>query len=224
MVPSRAARRLPTLILLSDAALVEDRPGAEERWFDEVLPAVLGAARPRSLQVQLRHKQASAKERLRRAHQLRSLTSRFHQSFVVNDRLDIALASEADGVHLPERGVSVEAARRLLGAHRWVSRAWHGEPVEYGSALPDAWLLSPVVEPRKGRPALGLRGLREAIARARAAASEPDEAPPVYALGGLTAESAAACLEADALGVAVVGAAATVQSALDLLAALELTA
>lgn len=222
MVPSRAARQLPTLILLSDAALIEGRPGAEERWFDEVLPAVLEAARPQSLQVQLRHKQATAKVRLRRAHQLRSLASRFGQSFVVNDRLDIALVSEADGVHLPERGVSVEAARRLLGSHRWVSRAWHGEPIERGSAPPDAWLLSPVVQPRKGRPALGLRGLREAIERARAAVSEPDEAP-VYALGGVTAESAAACLEAGARGVVVVGAAVTMDSALELLAALELT-
>lgn len=217
----RPASGLPRLILLSDAALLEGTPEGEARWFDEVLPAVLAAARPRSVQVQLRHKEASAVERLRRARTLRQWTRRFHQSFVVNDRLDIALLCDADGIHLPERGVSVGEARRLLGAQRWVSRAWHGEPIARAASAPDAWLLSPVAEPRKGRPALGVEGLRRAVEGLRAARG-PNELVPVYALGGLDGAAAAACLEAGAAGVAVLGGAATLSSAFALLAALQI--
>ncbi len=67
----------------------------------------------------------------------------------------------------------------------------------------DALLVSPVLAPRKGRPALGLLplgGLGEQL-RAR------DLACQIYALGGVSAENAAGCLQAGATGVAAIGAA-----------------
>ena len=64
--------------------------------------------------VQLREKNLSSAEYLRRALKMRELAERFHTLFVVNDRVDIALMAGADGVHLGKEDVPVEAARRLF--------------------------------------------------------------------------------------------------------------
>ena len=98
-------------------------------------------------------------------------------------------------------------ARRMFGAARRISRAWHRLAVEECDraelAGVNALLLSPIFAPRKGRPALGAPALAElagALERAGASAS-------VYALGGVTAAEVPACNAAGASGVAAIGAA-----------------
>jgi thiamine-phosphate pyrophosphorylase len=114
-------------------------------------------------------------------------------SLVVNDRLDVALALGADGVHLGERSVTVGDARRLFGDRAWISVSAHGDVVPEGA---DAALVSPIfASPGKGAP----RGL-DALRRLRAA--RPKLA--IYALGGVTAATFGECVAAGADGVAMI--------------------
>lgn len=197
-----ALRKCPRLIVITDMSV------GEERLFQS-LTRYLAEASPLEVVVQLRDKDLPARERLRLALRLRALTDQFNQFLVVNDALDIALLSEADGLHLPEAGLPVGAAR-ARAPHLWLSAACH----DVSSARDvDALLVSPVVSARKGREPLGLVALKEWAGKS---------ARPVYALGGVDEASAAACLEAGAAGVAVMGAVFDGRSPGPLLSALKI--
>lgn len=68
--------------------------------------------------LQLREKNISSAEYLERARILRRLTRKYDTVFIVNDRLDIAMLSDADGVHLGQSDVPADEARALLGPDR----------------------------------------------------------------------------------------------------------
>lgn len=65
--------------------------------------------------IQLREKNISSAEYLKRAKIIRKMTEKYPAKFIVNDRLDIAMLSNADGVHLGQSDVPVIDARRILG-------------------------------------------------------------------------------------------------------------
>lgn len=65
--------------------------------------------------VQLREKSVSTKEFLRLAEKVKEITSRYHIPLLINDRLDIALAVDADGLHVGQDDLPVVKARELLG-------------------------------------------------------------------------------------------------------------
>lgn len=155
--------------------------------------------------VQLRERERSARERLALGARLRALTLELGLTLVVNDRLDLALALGADGVHLGERSVTPEEARALLPAGSLVSVACHDAArvaaLSLGGAV-DLVLLSPVLaSPGKGPP-LGLG----ALSTARALLDQTPGAREVrlVALGGLDAAHVAGALEAGAHGVAAI--------------------
>src|SRR5205085_355377 len=77
--------------------------------------AALGALPPGAAAVQLRAKELGGRALCQAATTLRELTRAAGAPLVINDRLDVALAVEADGVHLPSRGLPPEAARRIAG-------------------------------------------------------------------------------------------------------------
>lgn len=206
----------PYAMLLSDAA--GDSAAELERWVRDVLPSVASAARPRSIVVQLRHKALPFDERRRWAERLRAETAAYGQLLVVNGSWEMADAVDADGVHLPEGSPPSAWVRAHCRPGLWITRAWHRTRLP-AEERPDAWVLSPVCAPRKGRPPLGLGGLEQAARSAPGGA-----APQVIALGGVEAEHARACVDAGAAGVAVLGAARSVGSALELLDALGLRA
>ncbi len=131
---------------------------------------------------------------------LRKLSRDFGHRFAINDRLDLARLLDVDAVHLGERSVSVQDARRLLPEVP-VYAAVH-EPKAALASSADAVVLAPVCAPRKGAAALGL----DALAELATALRKRPGAPLLYALGGVTAKHAAACLEAGATGVAAQGA------------------
>jgi thiamine monophosphate synthase len=180
-------------------------------------------ARPRTVVVQLRDRKLSVRDRQLLGERLRECTRATGQWFQVNDRLDLALLLEADALHLGEGSVSPEEARRFFteqGRPIWISRAWHDPRVNPEPGA-DAYVLSPIIEPRKGNPALGLDALDVAratllgqimaYAASEVGAATSDGAPPepltprLFALGGVGAETAAACLERGAQGVAAIG-------------------
>ncbi len=117
---------------------------------------------------------------------------------IVNDRLDVALAFGAAGVHLGGQSLSAEAVRRIVAKDFLVGVSCHSleEALGAEAAAADYIVLGPIyATPSKLQygPPLGLEKLREVAAKVRI---------PVLALGGITVERAGACRQAGAAGVA----------------------
>ena len=193
---------LPRLIAITDLSVLGAHALALQlRWL-------AGLALPGSVALLLRDHAASAKQRLALGTELRDIAATTGQALWVADRLDLALLLQADGVHLGEASVSAAVARRLVGDRVRISRAWHAPSLEGAAAAEEladvaALLVSPLLEPRKGRPALGVGVLGVLGEQLRAR----NRACQLYALGGVSAENAADCLRAGATGVAAIGAA-----------------
>ncbi|HEX7063447.1 MAG TPA: thiamine phosphate synthase [Bacillales bacterium] len=75
--------------------------------------------------VQLRDKKSSKKEVLEKARELRRLTERYGVQFIVNDYIDVAMAVDADGIHLGQDDLPLEEARRILGAEKIIGISTH---------------------------------------------------------------------------------------------------
>jgi thiamine-phosphate pyrophosphorylase len=203
---------LPKLLAITD---VTRCPAPELLKRARVL---CGEAAPGSVAVLLRDHESSVRERLRLGRALRELTRAAGQELWVADRLDLVLLLQADGAHLGEASVPALEARQLLATGVRISRAWHGVGPSDELAGVDALLVSPIFEARKGRPALGIAALRD-VAREL---DRIGSSARVYALGGVSASNAPACLAAAAGGVAAIGA-AWADDAHPLLAALGAT-
>jgi thiamine-phosphate pyrophosphorylase len=143
--------------------------------------------------VQLREKDLSDGELLRRAEAAREVTRTLGVPLVVNDRPDVAVLAGADAVHVGQDDLPVEAARGLGVA---VGLSTHA-PGEIDSARADYVGVGPVFEtPTKtGRPAVGLELVRYASAHARV---------PWFAIGGIDATNVAEVVAAGARRIAVV--------------------
>ncbi len=191
--------RPPLVVAVTDTSSLPD--GELCRRVD----GVLSRARPGSVLVQLRDKELPARRRLGLGAALRDACRRHDAPFVVNERLDLAVLLEADGVHLGEAAVETADARRILPEAAFVSRACH-DVERVASIDADAVLLSPVAAARKGRPALGLQAIERARALLDARAASRPRRTLLYALGGIDASNAAECVRRGADGVAVIGA------------------
>jgi thiamine-phosphate pyrophosphorylase len=188
----------PRVLQITDCAVL-----AEAALFARIdaLAALPATVRAR-FAVQLRDPQLSGRALLDLGARLRSATRALGAALVVNDRLDLALALGADGVHLGRRSVAVADARQLLGNGAWISVACHGIGDVVQAALDgaDAAVLSPIFpSPGKGAP-LG----PDALTSARAALSTRGLAIQLVALGGVDGESFAACFAAGADAVAAI--------------------
>ncbi len=169
----------------------------------------------------LRDRGLSARRRLALGEELRVAARDGGQLLVVSDRADLARALGADGLHLPAAGFSPsDATRYWYGPSQWLSRAGHGlEQLNAADlAALSAVVVSPVWEPRKGRPRLGESGLRQWVHDVRGRA--PHLA--IYALGGVCAENASKSFECGADGVAAMGALMDARERSRLLSALEI--
>lgn len=172
------------------------------------------AAEPGSVAIDLRDRRRGARELLDFGERLREVAGQHGQALIVNERLDLALCLDADGVHLGEQGVATARARRIIGA-RPVVRACH-RLNDLASLDADVALLSPILAARKGNPALGLAALTEARRRLVAAGSPCQ----LFALGGIDSTNAEACRRAGASGVAAISGVFAAAEPAPLLAAL----
>lgn len=197
------ARAWPRLVAITDASVLP-LPELSLR-----LRRLAARAGPGTVALLLRDHALSAKARLALGKALRDAAGEHGQQLWVADRLDLALLLGADGAHLGEASVSASRARELLPPGVRISRAFHPAPEGVVSeavaelAQVDALLVSPVLAPRKGRAALGLATFSTWGEQLRAR----HQAYPLYALGGVTSDNAAACVAAGAAGVAAIGAA-----------------
>jgi thiamine-phosphate diphosphorylase len=167
-----------------------------------VVPAVreaLARVPPHRVCVQLRAKLWPARQQLRLALELREVCQARAAKLLINDRVDIALHVGADGVHVPEQGLPVEAARSLLGPGALIGASCHDSVGLERAAKAGASFatLSPVfATPDKGQP-LGVE---------RFAALTRDAALPIFALGGVQSEHALQLRAAGAAGLAAISA------------------
>ena len=157
--------------------------GAREshRDLDAFLDAVL---RGGAGIIQLREKDADARDLLRWGSRFREAARSHDALFIVNDRADIALALDADGVHLGQDDLPAETARQILGPDRLIGLSTHTiEQFAGASAQVDYLCAGPVhLTPTKpGRAATGLALIAAAAGRHRSGL----EARPWFAIGGL---------------------------------------
>ncbi len=149
--------------------------------------------------VQLREKDLPMREYLARAEKMRLLTQRYGARLFINDRVDIAVAVDADGVHLGQNGIPPFAAKCVSG-RLLVGASTHSVEealrAQYEGA--DFITLGPIYatpsKARYGSP-LGLAALRSVIAAARL---------PVYGIGGIKTQNTQDILTAGAHGIALV--------------------
>jgi thiamine-phosphate pyrophosphorylase len=187
-VPSPAAWGV---YLITDRTQTAGRP---------LLAVVERALRGGIRAVQLRERDLTTRELLALAEHLRALTRRHGAALMVNDRIDVALACGADGVHLPAHSFALCDARRLLGAQRLIGVSTHA-PAELAAAAAagaDFAVFGPVYDTPAKRaygPALG----PAALADVRRAAGLP-----LFALGGVDLERVTAVHAHNVDGIAVI--------------------
>ena len=162
----------------------------------EPIAEALRGCEPGVVGVQLRAKASPDHDLVAWGRRLRSVTRAAGCPLVINGRPDVAQIVEAEGVHLPERGLPIAEVRAgwptlaLVG----VSRHDRNGLLEARRGGADFAFLSPVFAvPEKSEP-IGVDGFREAIAAVGI---------PTYALGGVNTEHVAALCRAGAAGVAV---------------------
>jgi thiamine-phosphate pyrophosphorylase len=179
--------------------LVTDRTQTGGRPLPSLIQQAVDAGLPA---VQLRERDLSTGEVLALARAIQSITAPRAVPLIVNDRVDLALAMNVDGVHLRANSLPVSVARRLIGADRLVGVSTHSlDEVEQANRDgADYVLFGPIFDTPSKRsfgPPLGLSALTEVCRRS---------AIPVFAVGGVTSMSASDIRRAGAHGVAVIGA------------------
>lgn len=206
----RARRR--ELLRRAGVYLVTEESLSAGRPSEEIVEAALEAG---VRVVQVREKDASTRRALQIAQAVRRLTRRFDALLIVNDRIDIALAAEADGVHLGQEDISIADARRLLGEAALIglSITQVAQLAAPDAALAD-YLGVGAVFPTGSKSDATLTGLA-LLSAARTAANASPGAPggqtpagrvPIVAIGGITAENACRAVLAGADVVAVISA------------------
>ena len=179
--------------LVTDRGLCRNRP-----LQDVVLQAVQGGA----AYVQLREKDLSTHAFMEEAMAIKKLLLPFHVPLIINDRIDVALACGADGVHIGQEDMPYEIARKLMGHKAIIGlsvETW--EDVETAQKLDVDYIgVSPVfATPTKTdtKEPWGLDGLMKIKAFSR---------HPLVAIGGINQSNARAVIEAGADCLAVVSA------------------
>lgn len=179
--------------------LVTDRPLSRGRPLTEIVAA---AARGGATMVQLREKDASTREFLEQARALKALLKPLGIPLVINDRVDIALAVEADGVHVGQSDMPIADVRRLVGDRMFVGL----------STSKAEFILAPEAQ------AADYLGVGPVYAQTTKAGTASPHGPegfrklraltkkPVMAIGGIKASNAAPIIQAGADGLAVVSA------------------
>jgi thiamine-phosphate pyrophosphorylase len=178
--------------------VILDRTAARGRDLDEILAATLeGGCR----MVQLREKEWPSGRLLPLATRLSERCRRAGATFIVNDRVDLALAVGADGVHLGQDDLPPRAARPLLRKGMILGRSTHSV-AEARQARDDGadYIAVGSMFATPTKPDFRLVG-PELLRQIR-----PETALPLIGIGGITPENVAAVIRAGADGVAVISA------------------
>ncbi len=182
-----------TLYLVTDRGILGGR---------DLFEAVEAAIRGGITLLQLREKDASGREFYEIALQMKRVAGSHHIPLIINDRLDIALAVDADGLHVGQDDLPVEVARRLLGPGKIlgcsVSSVEEAVQAERsGADYLGAGIVYPTSSKEVAAPPIGVDGLR----RIKEAVSIP-----VVGIGGISLHNITAVKEAGVDGISVISA------------------
>ena len=147
---------------------------------------------------QYRNKSGNARQMLSHARELRRRLA--GARLIMNDRADLCLAANFDGVHVGQEDLSVDGARRVLGDKLWVGVSTHiPEQVRAAAATSGDYVAVGPVFPTSTKanpdPVIGLEGVRQARSLT---------GKPLVAIGGITRQNCRSVLEAGADSVAVI--------------------
>ena len=155
--------------------------------------------------IQYRDKRGSSREIFETGRQIAELVHHAGGAFIINDRADVALAVNADAVHLGQEDLPVELARRMLqagtGTTKWIGVSTHtlAQVREANCSTADYVAFGPIFATGTKEhpdPAVSIEGLREARRATR---------KPLVAIGGITLAQAPAVIEAGADSIAIIG-------------------
>lgn len=158
--------------------------------------------------IQLREKDLPTRELLNMTYMMRDLTEQYNARLFINDRVDIALAVGADGVHLGQNSIPVHAVRKISGNKLLIGVSTHSidEAIEAEKDGADYITLGPIYRTlsklKYGKP-IGINILKEV----RAVVSTP-----IFAIGGIKLDKVEELTEAGADGVALISAILTAKN------------
>ena len=185
---------LPNLCLITDRHQVP-----KGRQLIEVVEELLQAG---VKMIQLREKDLSAAELYPLAKELRTLTDQYKSLLLINDRIDLAQAIGADGVHLGKHSLPIKIARQILGLNSLIGASTHSAQEVQSAQKRGADFITygPVYFTQSkqayGEP-IGIESLQDVCKKCKI---------PIYALGGIKANNIPATLQAGAHGVAMISA------------------
>jgi thiamine-phosphate pyrophosphorylase len=176
-----------------DPSVSSDRP---------LLDVLTASAEAGAKIVQYRNKTASMNAAYTEALSLRRIAQKLGVIFIVNDRCDLALAVDADGVHLGQGDLPLHLARKVMGPDKLIGISTHNreQVVAATAGGPNYLGFGPIFTPGSKLdhdPVVGLQGLRTI---------RPLTALPIFAIGGITADRTEDVIRAGADGVAVISA------------------
>lgn len=191
--------KIPDASVLSGLYVILDPSVCSDRPLVDVLKASATAG---AKIFQYRNKTASMKAAYAEASLLKKAAHDLGALFIVNDRCDLALATDADGVHLGQGDLPLHLARKIMGPDKLIGISTHSreQVVEATAGGPNYLGFGPIFTPGSKLdhdPIVGLQGLR---------AIRPLTALPIFAIGGITADRTEEVIRAGADGVAVISA------------------
>jgi thiamine-phosphate pyrophosphorylase len=194
-----AREKNPGALVLAGLYVILDSSVSSDRLLADVLKV---AATAGAKIVQYRNKTASMNAAYAEALPLRKVAQELGVLFIINDRCDLALAVDADGVHLGQGDIPLHLARKIMGPDKLIGISTHSrEQVMAATAGEPNYLgFGPIFTPGSKLdhdPVVGLQGLRTI---------RPLTALPIFAIGGITADRTEDVIRAGADGVAVISA------------------
>lgn len=176
----------------------------DEQWAPRHhLPAVMELAAGCGIRLfQYRNKTGSPRDVFAKAKELREVAARSGVLFIVNDRCDLALAVEADGVHLGQDDLPLELARNIMGRHKIIGISTHRpdevtQATRGGADYVGYGPLFPTTTKEVHEAPVGFAGLRDV---------RPLTSLPMFVIGGITPDSVEEAVASGANGVAVASA------------------
>jgi thiamine-phosphate pyrophosphorylase len=188
----------------ASAIFPSDFMGTGPRAIDALRQCIRDAAHAGADWIQIREKDLSGSELFELVRFAVAAARGSHTKILVNDRLDVAVAAEASGVHLGEASLPVEAVsqwRRVKGRDDFlIGASCHSlsSALKAGECGADYIYFGPVY----ATPSKAAYGPAQGIARLREVCS--DVQIPVIAIGGITVQNAAECIAAGAAGIAAI--------------------
>lgn len=185
--------------------LVTDDNHLDDKFLRKIEAAIKGGV----TSVQLRLKHVSTLEYVQWGEKVRELTRAAGVPLIIDDRLDVALAVGAEGLHVGDTDLPWHIARRLLGPDKLLGCSTYGQPDLVRQAMHPGvradYLGSGLIFPSPTKHKSTAKGVEHLPELSRVIASEAGaRIVPLLAIGGIDVDSVGPCIEAGADGVAVV--------------------